>query len=122
VTTSDETAPIKLEKWQHARTARDVAYIVQEGKKAGITPAALEKLNRALSRQEKGTATRGEASRVKKDIHELRVDIDGRWYRVLFSRKGDKFVTLKLIVKKSNKLDNNDIQSAVTRLAAHAWT
>ncbi|MDO4027014.1 type II toxin-antitoxin system RelE/ParE family toxin [Clavibacter michiganensis] len=122
MTKPDETAPIKLEKWQDATNARGDAYVAQEGRKARMTNAATEKLTRAMSRQEKGSATPGEASSVRGIVDELRVRVDDRWYRLLFKRKGDKWVTLRLIVKKTNKLDNSDVELAKKRLAEHTWS
>nr|WP_254058246.1 type II toxin-antitoxin system RelE/ParE family toxin [Clavibacter michiganensis] len=75
-----------------------------------------------MSRQEKGSATPGEASSVRGIVDELRVRVDDRWYRLLFKRKGDKWVTLRLIVKKTNKLDNSDVELAKKRLAEHTWS
>jgi putative component of toxin-antitoxin plasmid stabilization module len=117
---SSDTSPAgSLDKWEAAVTGSGASHLSREQQKARMSAAAASKLKAAMQRQQDGEAV--DSSLVRKGVYELRIRIDGRWYRLLFGRKGDKFVALMLIVKKQNKLDNNDIDTALERLGQHVW-
>lgn len=110
--------PVILNRWDYAG-GKDNPYVPKEIKKSKASLTAIGRLERAMKRLEEGTSTPQETDIVRGGVSELRVDVDKRWYRLLWGRCGDRFVALIFIVKKSNKLKNNDIETAASRLAEH---
>ncbi len=109
--------PIELELWDYAGGPAN-AHVLKEIKKSKASETAIGRLERAMKRLEDGTSTPQETDLVRDGIYELRVSADKRWYRLLWGRCGDRFVALIFIVKKSNRLDKNDIKTASRRLSA----
>lgn len=116
-TSDDDSVELKL--WEYAASSSGTAYILREIKKSKASVQAVAKLERAMQRLESGTAKAAEYDLVRKGVYELRVDEDKRWYRLLYGRNGSKYVALIFIVKKKNKLDPTDIDTAIARLAEH---
>lgn len=110
---------VELSRWEYAVSARGEAYLVQEIRKARMSLQAVAKLERAMKRLEDGQARAFEHERLRNDIHELRVNIDKRWYRVFYAVEGQLFVALGLLVKKQNKVDKRSIDTAERRLKEH---
>lgn len=110
---------VELSRWEYAVSARGEAYLVQEIRKARMSLQAVAKLERAMKRLEDGQARAFEHERLRNDIHELRVNIDKRWYRVFYAVEGQSFVALGLLVKKQNKVDKRSIDTAERRLKEH---
>lgn len=106
---------VELELWDLATNARGEPYLNREMKKhCSLEMAA--RIELAMHRLETGTAKPTEYDHVKRDVWELRVNGDKRWYRLLYSKSNGRYKALLLIVKKSNKIPPNDIKVAQSRV------
>lgn len=105
-----------LERWEYAPASGGTYYFLRDLRKAKPTKAAAAKIERAMSRIETGTARSSEFEHVRDGVCELRIDADGRWYRVMYGEVNGKFVALSLILKKTNKLRPQDVDTAINRL------
>ena len=56
-------------------------------------------------------------SKARGEIWEYKINTRRHWIRMLIARQGADFLVLHAIIKKSNKLDNADIELAARRLA-----
>jgi phage-related protein len=56
-------------------------------------------------------------SKARGEIWEYRINTRCHWIRMLIARDGTTFLVLHAIIKKSNRLDNADIELAERRLA-----
>lgn len=110
---------MELKEWAYASGASGEPYVLKEIKKTKASANAISKLERAMQRVELGTSGAKETDHVRDGVHELRVDIDKRWYRLLYGRKDGKYVALVFVVKKRNALDPAWVATALKRLAAH---
>lgn len=108
---------MELELWDYA--GGDPAFVLKEIKKLGMSKPAIAKLEEGMSRVEKRTTRGGESSQARGSIWELRVDIDKRWYRLLFARVDERYVALTIVVKKRNDLDTAWLDRADKRLRDH---
>jgi phage-related protein len=106
---------IELELWDFATSVRGDAYVVREMRKI-CTLNAAAKIERAMYRLETDTAKPAEYDHVARDVWELRVNVDNRWYRLLYSKSDGRYKALLLIVKKSNKIPPGDIKVAQSRV------
>jgi phage-related protein len=110
---------VELGQWDYAMSTRDQAHLVRDAKKSGMSAHAVAKLEEAMQRVEEGSAKSSEVSKVRGEIFELRVNQDGKWYRLLFSKFEERYVALLLGAKKTNQLDKNWIATAAKRLSQH---
>jgi len=110
---------LELQHWSYATSVRDEPFVLREIKKVGMSKHAVGKLEEAMWRVEVGLAKPHETSKVRGDVLELRVNQDKRWYRLLFARVNDDYVALLLGAKKTNRLDDGWITTALQRLEDH---
>jgi len=66
-----------------------------------------------------GTTLPGETGSVREGVYELRVNVDKRWYRLLYAQHGSRWVALFFAVKKRNDLDKAWVATAIKRLKGH---
>ena len=110
---------MQLDNWEYAKASSGEPFVLKEIKKSKASVPAVAKLERAMKRVQDGTTTAKESDLVRNGVYELRVDIDKRWYRLLYGRKGGKFVALMFVVKKRNDLDPAWIDTSAERLGSH---
>jgi len=110
---------MELDNWEYSKAASGEPFVIKEIRKSKASVSAVAKLERAMKRVQDGTTTAKESDLVRNGVYELRVDIDKRWYRLLYGRKGGKFVALMFVVKKRNDLDPAWIDTSAERLGAH---
>ncbi len=110
---------MELNLWEYALSARSEAYLIHEIKKLKMSKVAIAKLERGMRRIQDSQTRGKEIGKVRGEVWELRIDVDARWYRLLWAKKGDRWVALLLVAKKRNDLHSDWIETAESRLSEH---
>lgn len=108
-----------LSTWDYADAGGKASPIKREMGKAKMTSTAVARLEAAMGRISSGLTLPGETGSVREGVYELRVNVDKRWYRLLYGRHKTRWVALFFAVKKRNDLDKAWIETAIKRLKEH---
>ena len=108
-----------LSKWDYADSGGAKSPVEREMGKAKMSATAVSRLEAGMGRIANGPLLPGETGPVREGVNELRVNVDKRWYRLLYGQHGSRWVALFFAVKKRNDLDAAWITTAIKRLKDH---
>jgi putative component of toxin-antitoxin plasmid stabilization module len=108
-----------LSSWDFADAGGTTSPVLREMTKAKMSVTAAGRVEEAMGRISSGASLPGETGSVRPGVYELRVDVDKRWYRLLYGKHKTRWVALFFAVKKRNDLDKAWIVTAGKRLKGH---